>query len=119
MLIPLGSVKIFLSTQVTDMRKSIDGLCLVVQEVLVQNPGDGALFVFCNRGRDKMKLLHYDGTGFCLFYKRLDRGRFQLPKQETPVGLSWPELHDLLQGVPIAPRAALKPTKPASYTVYG
>lgn len=115
MLIPLGSMNIFLSTHPTDMRKSIDGLCLVVQDVLEKNPSDGALFVFCNRGRDKMKLLHFDGTGFCLFYKRLDRGRFQLPKEATPLGLSWPELHDFLSGGPITPRPV---PKAVSYTAY-
>ena len=115
MFIPLGSIEIFLATKPTDMRKSIDGLCLAVQDVLLQNPADGAVFVFCNRGRDKLKILFYDGNGFCLFYKRLDQGRFQLPQDLTPKGLSWPELHDLILGAEIRPRAS---TKPIEYSAY-
>lgn len=70
---------IFLSARVTDMRKSIDGLCGEVNNFLGGNPLDGSLFVFYNRSRDKLKLLFWDRDGYWVLYKRLEAGTFQMP----------------------------------------
>ncbi len=65
------------------MRKSIDGLALMVSEVLELNPLSESLFVFCNRGRDKLKILHWQTNGFWLYYRRLEKGRFNWPCRDT------------------------------------
>jgi len=62
-----------------DMRKSIDGLSVIVAASLNQ-PGDGSVYVFCNKTRDKIKLLYWDRNGFCLWYKRLEKQRFKIPE---------------------------------------
>jgi transposase len=62
---------------VVDMRKSINGLSALVEQELELNPMIEALFVFCNRGRDKIKLLHWERNGFVLWYKRLEKQRFK------------------------------------------
>ena len=71
--------KVYLAKDATDMRKSFRGLILLTETVLRQEPGSGHLFVFLNRRRDLMKILYWDGTGFCIWYKRLERGSFQRP----------------------------------------
>jgi transposase len=76
-----GSV--FLSTRVTDMRKSIDGLCGEVSNYLGFEPMDGSLFVFYNSRRDKLKLLFWDRDGYWVMYKRLEAGTFQMPAIDT------------------------------------
>jgi transposase len=81
------------------MRKSINGLCFLVDGELGENPSCGAFYVFCNRTRDKLKVLYWDGNGFCLLYKRLERGRFYLPKSSPSLSISPDELHWLLQGI--------------------
>jgi transposase len=78
MLRPSSSVRVFLYNQPMDMRKSIDGLALIVEQQLEQRPFEGDLFVFCNRQRDKIKLLYWERNGFVLWYKRLEKERFRL-----------------------------------------
>lgn len=75
-----GNLKIWLYSQPTDMRKSIDGLSIVVSEKLDQNPCGSDVFVFYNTAKNKIKILYYDKNGFCLWYKRLEKGHFLLPK---------------------------------------
>ena len=83
MLMDAFNLEILLYNLPTDMRKSINGLSILVHEELSENPGCiGKVYVFCNRSRDKIKLLYWDGNGFCLLYKRLDKGRFRIPKNE-------------------------------------
>ena len=77
--------KVYLANFAVDMRKSIDSLSILVSSHLDQNPGDGALYVFSNRQRNKLKILYWDCNGFCLWYKRLERERFKLPKQNGGV----------------------------------
>lgn len=73
------SVRVFVCTQPTDMRKSFDGLSALVAGVLKQDPFSGHLFTFLNRRRDKVKVLYWDRSGFMLMYKRLEEGTFALP----------------------------------------
>lgn len=64
------------------MRKSINGLMIMVQESFSLDPFTDALFVFCNRSRNRIKILEWDGDGFWLYFKRLERGRFRWPSEE-------------------------------------
>lgn len=83
-LLPPG-VKVHLAFGYTDMRKSIDGLAMLVQEVLRQDPFSGHLFVF--RGKaNLLKIVFWDGTGLCLFTKRLEQGVFLSPSNVEPGG---------------------------------
>ena len=75
--------KVFLAKDATDMRKSFRGLVTVTEAVLQEDPTSGHLFVFVNRRRDMMKILHWDGAGFWIWYRQLERGTFQLPDQQT------------------------------------
>jgi len=74
-----ASTRIFLCASVADMRRSFDGLAFMTREVIGQEPLSGHLFVFRNRRGDRMKILWWDGDGFALFYKRLERGVYQFP----------------------------------------
>ena len=75
--------RILLARGATDMRKSFTGLITLTEAVLRQDPASGHLFVFINRRRDMIKILYWDGTGFCIWYKRLSRGGFQIPEKYT------------------------------------
>ena len=78
------SVRVYLACGSTDMRKSIDGLAALVQYAFELDPFDGgAWFVFCNRDRDKLKILRWDNNGFWLYYRRLEKGRFRWPVAST------------------------------------
>jgi transposase len=73
------AVRIFLCTRSTDMRKSFDGLSGLVQECFGQELLTGHLFLFLNRRRDRIKILHFDRDGLVIWYKRLESGSFQMP----------------------------------------
>lgn len=94
------SVKIFLAPGATDMRKAIDGLSALVFAVLCEDPLSGHLFVFCNRRRDRMKILVWDCGGFWLLMKRLEAGTFAWPAEAEngAVVLTSGELTMLLEG---------------------
>lgn len=79
MLSPRPHTRVYLAVGATDMRKSIDGLCATVAAELALDPLSAHWFVFCNRGRDKLKILYWDHNGFWLYYRRLERGRFVWP----------------------------------------
>jgi transposase len=92
--------RIWLAAGVTDMRRGFDGLSAQVQTVLNEQPFSGHVFVFRGRRGDSLKLLWWDGDGFCLFSKRLERGRFIWPKAESgTVSLSRAQLSMLLEGI--------------------
>jgi len=96
--------KVYLAKDATDMRKSFRGLILLTEAVLCQEPVSGHLFVFLNRRQDLMKVLYWDGTGFCIWYKRLERGSFQRPRavagEERPgLELSTAQLSLMLEGI--------------------
>ncbi|WP_159590509.1 IS66 family insertion sequence element accessory protein TnpB [Chelativorans xinjiangense] len=79
-MIGLGTgVRVYLACGQTDMRKGIGGLAALTQEVLRHNPASGAVFAFRGRRGDRIKLLTWDGQGFCLYYKVLEKGRFPWP----------------------------------------
>lgn len=94
---------VYLSTQPVDMRKSINGLTAIVQGNFSIDPFDGALFVFCNRQHDKIKVLQWDTDGFILYYKRREKGRFQWPTRiDTDTGtvnITQKDLDRLLSGL--------------------
>jgi len=92
--------EVYLYRQFVDFRKSINGLTAIVEAELALPVLSGALFVFCNKGRDKLKLLYWDNTGFALWYKRLDKDKFKWPtKLETQtLSLTEQQLHWLLSG---------------------
>jgi transposase len=70
---------VYLCCGYTDMRKSINGMMILVKESFSLDPFADALFVFCNKSRDRLKILEWDGDGFWLYFKRLERGRFRWP----------------------------------------
>ena len=75
------NIKIYLATQITDMRKGINGLSMLAGDIAASgNISSGTMFVFRGKRADRIKILWWDGQGFCLFYKCLDRGRFTWPK---------------------------------------
>ncbi|KAB2823168.1 IS66 family insertion sequence element accessory protein TnpB [Aliivibrio finisterrensis] len=81
----IQSGKVYLVVGVTDMRKSIDGLSLIVAETLEMDPFSEAWFIFCNRNRDKLKILFWDTNGFWLYYRRLEKGTFKWPTPNIDV----------------------------------
>jgi len=85
----------------TDMRKSIDGLMTLVQSSFALDPFSEAIFAFCNRNRDRVKILEWDTDGFWLYFKRLEKGHFRWPApgEEATMVLSGEELAVLLGGV--------------------
>jgi transposase len=74
-----GAIKVFLAVEPCDLRKSFNGLHAVVTETLKENPRGGALFVFTNRRRTRLKILFFDGTGLWVCTKRLEEGTFSWP----------------------------------------
>lgn len=91
---------IFLYKEAIDFRKSINGLAVVIEQELERSAFEPALYVFCNRTRDKLKILYWDNTGFALWYKRLEKARFKWPTtiQAATLTLSEQQLQWLLSG---------------------
>jgi len=93
----------------TDMRKSIDGLSIIVQQQFRLNPAARGIFLFCGRRRDRLKALYWEGDGFVLVYKRLENGRFQWPRNENEVRkLSSQQKRWLLEGLSLEQPKAVK-----------
>ena len=99
-----GPRRIFAYTQPTDMRKSFHGLLALVQRVFEEDPYSGSLFVFVNRRGNYVKILSWDRTGFALYAKRLERGRFMFPSASDRQELSEQTLRFLLDGIPLGRR---------------
>ena len=95
--------RVFLACGKTDMRKNINGLATIVEGSFSLDPFDGALFVFCNRNRDRIKILEWDGDGFWLHFKRLEKGHFRWPTQgdQSTMILTEEELRILLGGAKV------------------
>jgi transposase len=102
MLIDPDSVKVLIYNQPVDMRRAIDGLSATVAEQLQESPTSGTLYVFYSRGKDKIKVLYWERNGFCLFYKRLEKGCFQVPAPGSKtMTISKQQLGWLLEGLDI------------------
>jgi len=100
MLSILPTSSIFLYTEPTDMRKSFDGLSGIVRSELAADPLDGSLFLFINRRRDRLKILHFDGTGYWLYYKLLEAGTFEvIASKDQCLQIDATQLAMLLGGV--------------------
>ena len=94
-------IKIYICTGYTDMRKGANSLSMLVDSILAKKVCSGALFVFRGKSVDKIKLLWWDGQGFCLFYKCLDSGKFIWPKENntSSLGITRGQLSMLLEGM--------------------
>ena len=104
---------IYLVTGYTDLRKGIDGYATLIQSTFNQNVFEGSLYIFCNKQRDKVKCLYWDGTGFWLLYKRLEKGHFKWKKNEDgTLNISHQQLSWLMQGLKIDQKTAFKNNKP-------
>lgn len=102
--------RVYLARGNTDLRKSIDGLAVIVKEGFDLDPFSPCLFVFCNRKRDKLKILQWEHNGFWLHYRRLERGNFQWPAEDSliPLKIERRQLRWLLDGLPVDQRQAHK-----------
>lgn len=102
MLMMPSTVRVYVAVGAHDLRKGFDGLAAVVRQSIGRDPLDGHLFVFINRRADRVKVLFWDRTGFCLVYKRLERGTFKRPVAAAGgahVEMEPAELTLLLEGI--------------------
>ncbi len=105
-------VQVYAYTRPTDMRNGFDGLCALVTQGLHRDPLGGDIFIFVSRDRIRAKTLQWDGTGLCLYAKRLERGRFAplwREEQDHPITLTISELDLFLDGSTLVGRVALTP----------
>lgn len=116
-MIPRG-VEVFVAVDPIDLRWSFDRLAGLVTDRVGRSARSGALFLFFGKRREALKVLFFDGTGLCVFYKRLDRGTFRIPEPATPgaatVAIEERALEDLLDGIDIdnvTPRRQLRGKK--------
>ena len=113
MLIPPGPIRVLVATKPVDFRKGMDGLAALVKEQLKGDPFSGVIFCFRARRADRVKLVFWDGTGLCLFAKRLEGGKFRWPRIEDGVMRLTPaQLSALVEGldwVRVAPREVERP----------
>lgn len=106
--IPHG-LKIFIATTPIDMRKSFDGMAVLVQQEIKQDVFAGQLFVFTNKQGDKIRLFYWDGNGYCMWYKRLERGVFRIPKiTGKSFNVSSQELSLILEGIELTHHQRLR-----------
>lgn len=99
MLLP-SRFKILMNRTPIDMRRAIDGLSILIADAFHQNPVSEYLFVFRNKRGDKIKILYWDRNGFCLWYKRLEKGRFYFPPIQTDcLVMTSSQLNWLLDGL--------------------
>lgn len=103
MLTAIGNVEVYLAAEPIDLRKGFDGLSAVIRQAFGQEPMSGHLFVFINRRKDRIKVLYWDRSGYAIFYKRLERGTFRLPRRprlgEPALKVEPAELQLLLEGI--------------------
>ena len=112
-----STVRVYLGTEAQDFRKSIDGLAGVVHTHLERDPMSGDVFVFHNRRRTALKVLYWDHGGFCLVYKRLERGRFRVPHLHTTrreVVVTSAEFAALFEGIDLSRARRLPRWNPPS-----
>ena len=100
MLIPPGPIRVLVATKPVDFRKGMNGLAALVKEQLQADPFSGVIFCFRAKRADRVKLVFWDGTGLCLFAKRLEGGKFHWPRIEDGVmRLSAAQLAALIEGL--------------------
>jgi transposase len=100
MLVPPGPIRVLVATKPVDFRKGMNGLAALVKERLSADPFSGVIYVFRSKRSDRIKLLFWDGSGVCLFAKRLEGGRFRWPRIEDGVmRLSAAQLSALVEGL--------------------
>lgn len=95
--------EIYLCREAVDFRKGINGLAILVETVLDRDPFSEQLFVFCNRARNRVRILYWEKNGFCLWQKRLEKDRFHWPRQASGavVTLTGQQLNWLLDGLDV------------------
>ena len=109
------SLPVYLVTGYTDMRKSIDGLTMIIQANLSLDPFNKALFLFCGKRCDRIKGLLWEGDGFLMVYKRVENSRFQWPRDETEaLKLTAQQTRWFLEGLKIEQPRAIKEATPGS-----
>lgn len=102
MISEVSNREVYLACGSTDLRKSIDGLAVLVKEAFDLDPFSKCLFVFCNKKKDKIKILQWEHNGFWLHYRRLERGKFDWPTlEDRVVNISYREFRWLLDGLSI------------------
>jgi transposase len=107
------NLNVYLITGYTDMRKSIDGLAMIVQSNLSLDPFSKSLFLFCGKRCDRIKGLLWEGDGFLMLYKRVENSKFQWPRNETEaLRLTSQQTRWLLEGLKIEQPKAIKETVP-------
>ena len=114
---PTGAVRVMVAAKPVDFRKGAEGLAALVREAMGTDPFSGTVYVFRARRADRIKLIYWDGTGVCLFAKRLEDGKFRWPKIEDGIirltaaqlsalveGLDWRRVHEMRDtAAPVAP----------------
>jgi transposase len=93
-----SSNQYYLYSSPTDMRGSFDSLCGIVRDKLGRSPTSGEVYIFLNRRRTQIKLLHWEHGGFVMYYKRLERGNFELPALNNG-HLTWTDLVMMIEGI--------------------
>ena len=97
-----GAVRVYFCVEPTDMRRSFDALAGMVVNIVKQNPISGHLFVFRSRSGNSVKLLYWDGDGYAIWYKRLEKGTFSIPKIADDGAIDPRDLSMMLEGVDFA-----------------
>ena len=113
--------EIYIVCGYTDMRRSIDGLCAIVEHQLHMDPRKSAVYLFCGRRCDRIKLLMWDRDGFLLLYKRMEvEGRFRWPRNQTEARLlTWQQFDWLMSGLEIEQPKAFKSPENTDNTLLG
>lgn len=102
-MIQWAEVPIYMHCTSVDSRKSINGLLMIIESDMALSPFSESLFVFCNASRDKIKIFYWDKTGFCLWYKQLEKDKFKWPRtNDAMLSLSAEQISWLLRGLDIA-----------------
>ena len=97
---PNGAVRVMVATRPVDFRKGAEGLAALVRETMQADPFSGTVYVFRAKRADRVKLIYWDGTGVCLFAKRLEDGSFRWPNvQDGVIRLSAAQLSALVEGL--------------------
>ena len=106
-----SAIRLYIAREPVDFRKAHDGLVAIIRDHFGDDPFDGSVFVFLNRQRDRVKIIHWDRDGLWLHYKRLEQGRFRidLDGDSERVEVSRPELSMLLDGIDLKKRKIRKP----------